>query len=246
MTISPDHFVRDYRKHVDALKANFSNDEAMKRAVGTDFEATGQLQVDALRMFGLKDGMRIIDLGCGSGRTGSAIARNFDVEYHGIDVVPDLIEFAKTITPPHYHYTVVNKVDIPDEDESADLLCAFSLFTHLLHEDTYVYLEEAVRVLRPGGVIVFSFLEFANPRHWALFEPTKNRVRQQVRPHLNVFIEREAINCWAQHLGLAVERYISSLDGPVVSISTPAKRDNGTVFEGMGQVGQTYVALRRS
>lgn len=246
MTISPDHFVQDYRKHVDALKANFPNDEAMKRAVGTDFEATGQLQVDALRMFGLKDGMRIIDLGCGSGRTGSAIARNFDVEYHGIDVVPDLIQFAKTITPPRYRYTVVSKVDIPDEAESADMLCAFSLFTHLLHEDTYVYLEEAVRVLRPGGVIVFSFLEFANPRHWALFEPTKNRVRQQVRPHLNVFIEREAINCWAQHLGLSVERYISSLDGPVVPISTPAKRDNGTVFEGMGQVGQTYVALRRS
>ena len=52
---------------------------------------------------------------------------------------------------------------IPAPDACADMVCAFSVFTHLLHTETYLYLEDIRRVLRPGGRLVFSFLEFANP-----------------------------------------------------------------------------------
>ncbi len=41
---------------------------------------------------------------------------------------------------------------------SVDLICAFSVFTHLEHEDVYRYLREAARIVRPDGRFVFSCL----------------------------------------------------------------------------------------
>src|SRR5262249_14735578 len=43
-------------------------------------------------------------------------------------------------------------------DRRADLLCAFSVFTHMEHEDTYRYLCEARRIVRPGGQMIYSCL----------------------------------------------------------------------------------------
>jgi hypothetical protein len=40
--------------------------------------------------------------------------------------------------------------------DSVDMIRAFSVFTHIEHEDSYLYLKEALRVVRPGGRFVFS------------------------------------------------------------------------------------------
>jgi ubiquinone/menaquinone biosynthesis C-methylase UbiE len=70
---------------------------------------------------------------------------------------------------------------IPEKDGEADFVCFFSVLTHLLHEQGFVYLQEAKRVLKPGGKIVFSFLEFAVPDHWAVFEGTVNDIKASTR-----------------------------------------------------------------
>jgi hypothetical protein len=77
-----------------------------------------------------------------------------------------------------------------------------------LQSETFIYMEEAVRILKPGGKIVFSFLEFAEPKHWAIFELTRNAARDANGDHLNMFMERSAIDIWATRLGLDVERYL--------------------------------------
>lgn len=38
---------------------------------------------------------------------------------------------------------------IPEPDNFADFICFFSVFTHLLHQDTYRYLRDAHHVLKP-------------------------------------------------------------------------------------------------
>ena len=137
------HFVHDYNALVRRLnETSASVDQAMSRAVGGDFAVFGQIHSDLLRMFGLRDGMRLVDLGCGSGRTAVGIARDFKIEYHGVDVVPELLQYAKAHTPANYRFSQVEHIHIPDKDASTDMICAFSLFTHLLHEETYTYLEE--------------------------------------------------------------------------------------------------------
>jgi SAM-dependent methyltransferase len=81
-------------------------------------------------------------------------------------------------------------------------VCFFSIFTHLLHEQSYAYLQEARRVLKPAGRVVFSFLEFAVLGHWPLFEAARADIGGS-QP-LTVFVGRDAIDAWASHLDLGI------------------------------------------
>jgi SAM-dependent methyltransferase len=47
-------------------------------------------------------------------------------------------------------------VGLPLLDASADVICAFSVFTHMEHEDSWRFLADALRVIRLGGHFVFS------------------------------------------------------------------------------------------
>jgi len=92
------------------------------------------------------------------------------------------------------------------------MVAAFSLFTHLLHEETYIYLQDALRVLKPGGKIVMSFLEFGEPTHWEVFAPTVEARRTNTRLPLNTFIERSAIDVWCSHLGFERLAFVDAQD----------------------------------
>jgi len=210
------HFVEDYEAHVAALMAAHPIDEAMSLAVGGavggHYELFGNLEARILVDLGFRDGMALIDLGCGSGRLASAFAKTHEsIDYLGTDVVQSLLDYAATKTPPHFKFVKHRKLSIPSADSSADFVVAFSLFTHLLHQETYLYLEEAMRVLKPSGLLVFSFLEFAEPHHWTPFEQSIDFKRKNARKPLTMFIDRSAINCWAGHLGFKPERHLSAL-----------------------------------
>ena len=85
------------------------------------------------------------------------------------------------------------------------MILAFSVFTHLLHEESFIYLEDFKRVLKPGGSVVFSFLESACS--WPIFETMIAHARQGYKTHLNMFIERPQIEAWAAHLGMEIMGY---------------------------------------
>jgi ubiquinone/menaquinone biosynthesis C-methylase UbiE len=80
------------------------------------------------------------------------------------------------------------------------------LFTHLLHEETYCYLAELRRVLKPGGLLILSFLEFASERHWQTFMDTVNARRTTARHQLNMFIEESALRLWASKIWFSVKQ----------------------------------------
>src|SRR5690349_21386824 len=114
------HFVEDYKRHVDSLVASHPLDEAMSLAVGGGYGPIGALIADRLIGFGLKSGHRVIDLGCGSGRVASALAKRVEIQYLGTDVVPALLDYAKTKCPPHYRFMDHPHLSIPSADTSAD------------------------------------------------------------------------------------------------------------------------------
>jgi SAM-dependent methyltransferase len=204
------HFVEDYEKLVSHMIATHPIDEAMRLVVGGGpYEIFGQMETEILRAAGLGNGMRLVDLGCGSGRLPSVLHQRMDVAYIGIDIVQALLDYAKA-KAPRYQFILHRGLSIPLADASADMVSAFSLYTHLLQAETYIYLEESVRILRPGGKIVFSFLEFCEPSHWKIFEMTRANARDAGGDHLNMFMERSAIGLWAKKLGLAVDGYFDS------------------------------------
>jgi len=202
------HFVEDYERHVANLVATHPLDEAMSLAVGGHYERFGAIEAALLRHAGLADGQVIADLGCGSGRLAHALGRRMSVSYTGIDIVQALLDYARTRAPAGYRFLLHRALSLPLPDASQDFVVAFSVFTHLLHAETYLYLEDARRVLRPSGRVVFSFLEFDCPAHWAIFEGTLAAQRDAIAAPINTFIERSAIEVWSRQLRLKCDKFI--------------------------------------
>ena len=164
---------RAYVQLVDRIKAIAPLDDAMKNAVGGSFDFIGKVEVAILRHYGLRPDGFLVDVGCGSGRLARPLSAYLLGKYAGFDVVDDLVEYARlTVNRPDWGFEVIDHIAIPEPDGCADMVCFFSVLTHLLHEHSYWYLEEARRVLKPGGKIVVSFLEFAERAHWPVFRDT--------------------------------------------------------------------------
>jgi ubiquinone/menaquinone biosynthesis C-methylase UbiE len=209
------HFVEDYARLVRRLKWKYPLDEAMSRAVGGGgYEHIGQIEAAIVNYAGLRDGNSLIDLGCGSGRLASALGKEMSIDYCGTDVVKSLLEYAKKKSPKNYKFILNRALNIPLPDDSSDMATAFSVFTHLLHHESYIYLEDLRRVVRPGGIVIFSFLEFAEASHWSQFEATVNVQRSATLPHLNQFTERSQIELWAEKIGYDSVRFVDSTDSP--------------------------------
>jgi len=225
-----------YPEFVDALLKSHPRDEAMSLAVGGGFEALGLLERALLIQCGLGPNDYLIDVGCGSGRLAKPLSDYLSGPYLGIDVVPELVEYAQTlVSRPDWRFEVADGFRIPEEDCRADVVCFFSVFTHLLHEQSYLYLQEAKRVLKPKGKIVFSFLEFAIRVHWELFQYAIDGAHGSSQP-LTMFLSRDAIHAWAERLGLKVE-CIQDGDVPHIPLSAPVAFSDGKVFEGKGKLG---------
>ena len=204
------HFVEDYEALVKNLLATKPLDEAMSAAVGGAYHLIGDIERSIVTYAGLKSGMKLIDYGCGSGRLASSLATaQLKVDYVGIDIVDDLLKYAKSKSPKEYTFLRHQELNVPVVDNSADMICAFSLFTHLLQAESYIYMKDMYRVLKRGGKLVFSFLEFDVPSHWEVFEATVESQRTNTAPHLNMFMEKKAIHQWAKHIGYTVVELIN-------------------------------------
>jgi SAM-dependent methyltransferase len=122
-----------------------------------------------------------------------------------------------------------------------DLACFFSVFTHLLHEESYCYLLEAKRVVKPGGKIVFSFLEYEH--NWRVFEDTVTAILGGgASVHLNTFIGRDAIDAWTNHLGLKILEMHAATEA-FIELSHPITYDDGRRVEGVAALGQSVCVL---
>ncbi len=240
------HYIDDYRSLVKGLLKEFPREEAMSKAVGGHFDKYGEIQRALLIHYGLENAHSLIDVGCGSGRLAKALSSYLDQgTYVGFDVVQELLDYAKEISNPTWTFFCQERISIPCMPSSSDFVCFFSVFTHLLHEESYQYLVEAKRVLKDGGKIVFSFLEFRE--HWSVFEAAINCVKHGAKPvHLNTFIDIDSIKCWAQKLELDV---IATWHGSDCFIPIPdtdsTVADKATKSK-LASLGQSVCILQKS
>lgn len=154
------HYVRDYRQLVACLLHTHDRDTAMSLAVGGDYDVIGASELAILNYCGLQDYANVIDVGCGSGRLASALRHMPAISYLGTDVVPELLAYAKSrCTRPDWRFASVEGLIIPADDQVADFVTFFSVFTHLTARESAAYLAEAKRVLKPGGKIIASFID---------------------------------------------------------------------------------------
>ena len=139
-----------------------------EQAVGLGpYDQIGRMELDLLRAEGLRPDQSLVDFGCGNGRLAQfAIPYLKGGHYIGIDVSKTFLQQArdrisKLIPDPPCRVSWMEQPAIthfPMQDHSADMICAFSVFTHMEHEDMFRYLVDALRILRPGARFVFSCL----------------------------------------------------------------------------------------
>lgn len=94
-----------------------------------------------------------LDLGCASGRVLRHIARDLpDCEAIGCDINRLHVEWCNAHLPANARAFQNHSVpSLPLEDNSLDLVSAFSVFTHIEALET-AWLSEIRRVLKPGGI----------------------------------------------------------------------------------------------
>lgn len=136
------------------------------------FFATGVQDVDAvmhdLDALGVTpDRERALDFGCAVGRLTQSLAPRFD-ETIGIDIAPSMLELAERFnrfgdTCRYLHNGEDNLALFPSEHFTFVL----SLITLQHVEPRYArqYLQEFLRVLKPGGVLVFQLPSHETPSY---------------------------------------------------------------------------------
>ncbi len=197
-----------YADHMANLLAKNNPETAMSLAVGGEDERMGEALRVRLTRFGLQPNDYLIDVGCGSGRLAFALARSpwrDSIRYLGIDIVPAMLEFAaQKCRQPRWRFELVTEPRIPEGDGVAEMVCFFSVFTHLMQEESFLYLEEARRVLKPGGRIVASYLDIADPSHWSIFEDNVRSARLRQEKPMDIFLAQDFFAIWAAELDLTI------------------------------------------
>jgi SAM-dependent methyltransferase len=135
------------------------------------FEATRQ-EVDwMVENLGLSTRSSLLDLGCGSGRIALGVLDRVGEirEYRGLDVDKRFLRWARNhITPEHPNFQFIHldakneyynpegtkmgyDLTLPFAEGEFDIICLFSVFTHMLTDDVKIYLKELHRILHPDG-----------------------------------------------------------------------------------------------
>jgi predicted O-linked N-acetylglucosamine transferase (SPINDLY family)/GT2 family glycosyltransferase/ubiquinone/menaquinone biosynthesis C-methylase UbiE len=189
-----------YRKLFRDLSIQKGEYDSTFLTVGGKSEKMGQISLNFLRKFGLGVNDFLVDVGCGYGRLVEALNTEHKGQYLGTDVVPELLNYARAnFGRKGWDFKLVDRFVIPAQDNSADMVCFFSVFTHLPHEQSFTYLKEVRRILRDEGKVVFSFLDFKDPVHVPFFEGS---VAEMDGGHpMNVFMNKDLIQVWAKLLG---------------------------------------------
>jgi SAM-dependent methyltransferase len=105
-------------------------------------------------------GRRVLDFGSGAGRTlrHFAAEAEADGDYWGVDIdAPSVAWMQQNLCPPFNALACDTAPPLPFESESFDLIWAVSVFTHLT-EHSAAWLLELHRVLKPGGLLMASYM----------------------------------------------------------------------------------------
>lgn len=146
-----------------------------------------------LQIAGWEAGQKYLDVGSGNGAAAIHLARTHGLEVTGIDVDPDQIEIARANSAglPQARFMTVDGTQLPFEDEEFDLVFTNKVTHHI--PDWERALAEMLRVLKPGGRLIYSDLVFPG---WVA------AVGQTLVPNLAGFPTGSALDSLAERYGL--------------------------------------------
>lgn len=151
---------------------NFSK-RADKYDEGFEGKASRKFYNLLVREVELQPGMKILDVGCGTGALLKRLADKTDIIGYGIDMEENMIAEAK-MKQPQMEFAIASCDKLPFADQSVDAIIACMAYHHFRNKDGFA--EEALRVLKPGGI-----LYIADPRFPWLIRKMLNGILKLIR-----------------------------------------------------------------
>ena len=101
-----------------------------------------------------KEYTKLLDIGCGTGYLIDMLAKVHEAEYTGVDLSPEMIKQANNKKIKNAKFVEGRSDEIPFDDNTFDIITCSQSFHH--YPDTDKAMQEAKRVLKPGGLYILS------------------------------------------------------------------------------------------
>lgn len=158
---------------------------------------------------GIRDGMRVLDVGCGFGGTIASLNESFhDLELVGLNIDPRQLQRATANVVPRHgnrvRFVEGDACQMSFPEASFDAVLAVECIFHF--DSRRDFFQGVGRVLRPGGRLALS--DFVPPsEHLSIlheFDPAKDESTLQTYGQVNLLCPREEYQEIAEAAGLAL------------------------------------------
>ncbi|WP_281016115.1 MULTISPECIES: methyltransferase domain-containing protein [unclassified Minwuia] len=190
-----DGLLEDILAGLEKLGGNPDDPAPEQLAAVDEFHTAGRITtLEALGMAPLREGMHVLDAGCGIGGTARVLARDFGCRVTGIDLTPQYVDVARKLTArmkldTACEFQTGNVLAMPFPDGAFDAAVTFHVAMNI--PDRGRLYGELARVLRPGATLcLFDVMKGAAPGMvypvpWAETEATSFlRTPSETRNHL--------------------------------------------------------------
>lgn len=145
-------------------------------------------RIDLINKFlKLKAGDKILECGCASGDFTEYLAGsiNSNVSLTAIDISPAQIQIARNkVNNKNINFAIESITKMSFRDNTFDYIVGNSILHHL---DLTVALKEMIRILKPGGKIIFFEPNMLNPHVWLALNIKPFRKFYQASPDETAF-----------------------------------------------------------
>jgi 2-polyprenyl-3-methyl-5-hydroxy-6-metoxy-1,4-benzoquinol methylase len=170
-----------------------------------EFFATGRKEIETVlaHLRGLNvqpdPGSRALDFGCGVGRLTRAMAAHF-AECYGVDISPTMVRLASEYNRdlPSCHF-ILNEGDRLAEFDSEHFGFIYTsiVLQHIAEPFNRRYLTELIRLLQPGGALVFQVPDRLRATAMARIRSAlavRSRLKRLLHPEKNYVMEMHCMS----------------------------------------------------
>jgi SAM-dependent methyltransferase len=166
--------------------------DSYRKAWEKDYLTRGRLWGGGLSSLpDLPSGSRVLELGCGNGKTLSAMIRH-PWSITALDVSPEAVVLGRIAAPERADFLVADGCLLPFSDLAFDAVFAFHVVGHVLHADRDKMASEVTRVLKHGGRLFFRDFSMEDMRAGMGMEVEPCTFRRGLGVTTHYFTEDEA------------------------------------------------------
>jgi ubiquinone/menaquinone biosynthesis C-methylase UbiE len=145
----------------------------------------------------------ILEIGCGIARVGKPLS-GLCLHWFGSDISGGMLRHAARRLKDRPNTTLVELATVGLQEfprDAFDLVYCTVVFMHLFEWDRYRYVEEALRVLRPGGRAYFDNFPLDSEHGWEVFTQGAQYPLDRRPAHMSMSSSREELRTYLTKAG---------------------------------------------